>query len=72
MIKILTFNPFEIRSTAIFCSWSPDGSHVATANGAQGPVPIAAIFNRGEWRPDVSLVGHDSAIEVVVGIEFLI
>ena len=51
-----------------FCSWSPDGSHVATANGAQGPVPIAAIFNRGDWRPDVSLVGHDSAIEVVVGI----
>ncbi|CAG8793008.1 8305_t:CDS:2, partial [Racocetra persica] len=46
-------------------SWSPDGSHVATANGAQGAVPIAAIFNRGEWRTDISLVGHDSAIEVV-------
>ncbi|CAG8518877.1 1932_t:CDS:10 [Acaulospora colombiana] len=46
-------------------SWSPDGSHVATANGAQGPIPIAAIFGRGKWRTDVSLVGHESAIEVV-------
>ncbi|CAG8460915.1 4287_t:CDS:10 [Racocetra fulgida] len=33
-------------------------------------VPIAAIFNRGEWRTDISLVGHDSAIEVVVSISF--
>ncbi|CAI2173761.1 11228_t:CDS:10 [Funneliformis geosporum] len=60
--------PYASSPTTTFyrrLSWSPDGSHVATANGAQGPVPVAAIFNRGEWRPDVSLVGHDSAIEVV-------
>ncbi|CAB4382410.1 WD40 repeat-like protein [Rhizophagus irregularis] len=60
--------PYTSSPTTTFyrrLSWSPDGSHVATANGAQGPVPIAAIFNRNDWRPDVSLVGHDSAIEVV-------
>ncbi|CAG8610013.1 8611_t:CDS:10 [Dentiscutata erythropus] len=60
--------PYASSPTTTFyrrLSWSPDGSHVATANGAQGAVAIAAIFNRGEWRTDISLVGHDSAIEVV-------
>ncbi|CAG8543394.1 13868_t:CDS:10, partial [Cetraspora pellucida] len=60
--------PYTSSPTTTFyrrLSWSPDGSHVATANGAQGAVAIAAIFNRGEWRTDISLVGHDSAIEVV-------
>ncbi|CAI2173760.1 11227_t:CDS:10 [Funneliformis geosporum] len=60
--------PFASSTSTTFyrrLSWSPDGSHVATANGAQGPVPVAAICNRDEWKPDVSLVGHDSAIEVV-------
>ncbi|CAG8543595.1 1250_t:CDS:10 [Acaulospora morrowiae] len=60
--------PYASSPTTTFyrrLSWSPDGSHVATANGAQGPIPIAAIFSRGKWRTDVSLVGHESAIEVV-------
>ncbi|CAG8559200.1 8448_t:CDS:10 [Diversispora eburnea] len=61
-------DPYTSSPTTTFyrrLSWSPDGSHVATANGAQGPIPIAAIFNRGKWQTDVSLVGHESAIEVV-------
>ena len=72
MIENLNLLENLLNESCFFYSWSPDGAHVATANGAWGPVPISAIFNRSEWRPDISLVGHDSAIEVVVSIRIFL
>ncbi|KAJ1965153.1 HIR complex subunit [Dipsacomyces acuminosporus] len=46
-------------------SWSPDGDCIATANAANGKVPVAAIVNRGSWKADLSFVGHRAAIEAV-------
>ncbi|KAJ1932628.1 HIR complex subunit, partial [Linderina macrospora] len=46
-------------------SWSPDGDCIATANAANGKVPVAAIVSRGEWNADLSFVGHRAAIEAV-------
>lgn len=47
-------------------SWSPNGSHIVTANAVNGVHCIAAIVNRDEWTADVSLVGHQLPIEVAV------
>ncbi|KAJ1809320.1 HIR complex subunit, partial [Coemansia sp. RSA 2599] len=46
-------------------SWSPDGECIATANAANGKVPVAAIINRDSWSADLSFVGHRAAIEAV-------
>ncbi|ORX92019.1 WD40 repeat-like protein [Basidiobolus meristosporus CBS 931.73] len=46
-------------------SWSPEGSHIAAANAINGSVPVAAVISRDTWKSDVSLVGHDAAVEVV-------
>lgn len=47
-------------------SWSPEGSHIATANAVNGPVTIAAVIAREGWKADISLVGHDLPVEVAV------
>ncbi|KAG9301750.1 hypothetical protein G9A89_003297 [Geosiphon pyriformis] len=60
--------PFLSSPTTTFfrrLSWSPDGTHLAAANGYQGAVAIAPILVREEWIPDISLVGHSAAIGVV-------
>ncbi|KAI8322367.1 WD40 repeat-like protein [Martensiomyces pterosporus] len=46
-------------------SWSPDGECIATANAANGKVPVAAIVSRDTWKADLSFVGHRAAIEAV-------
>ncbi|KAJ2858094.1 HIR complex subunit [Coemansia erecta] len=46
-------------------SWSPDGECIATANAANGKVPVAAIIGRDSWSADLSFVGHRAAIEAV-------
>ncbi|KAL1924204.1 uncharacterized protein VTP21DRAFT_7239 [Calcarisporiella thermophila] len=59
--------PFSKSPNATFfqrLSWSPEGSHIATANAMNGPVPVSAVIGRGDWDSEISLVGHDAAIEV--------
>ncbi|KAJ2699401.1 HIR complex subunit [Coemansia sp. IMI 203386] len=46
-------------------SWSPDGDCIATANAANGKVPVAAVISRDTWAADLSFVGHRAAIEAV-------
>ncbi|KAJ1731048.1 HIR complex subunit [Coemansia biformis] len=46
-------------------SWSPDGDCIATANAANGKVPVAAVVTRDKWTADLSFVGHHAAIEAV-------
>ncbi|RUS24136.1 TUP1-like enhancer of split-domain-containing protein [Jimgerdemannia flammicorona] len=45
-------------------SWSPEGSHIATANAVNGPVTTAAVISREAWKSDISLLGHDLPVEV--------
>lgn len=46
-------------------SWSPDGAHIGGPNAMNAPVRVITIINRGTWSNDISLVGHEGAIEVV-------
>ncbi|BFZ57023.1 HIR complex subunit [Savitreella phatthalungensis] len=46
-------------------SWSPDGAHIGGPNAVNSPVRVISIINRGTWTHDISLVGHEGAIEVV-------
>jgi protein HIRA/HIR1 len=47
-------------------SWSPDGSHLVTPNSMNGPVFVSSVLERFSFNSQVSLVGHDCVVEVVV------
>ena len=62
--------------TVAFCaqasnlSWSPDGAHITASNATNnsGYVFVAAVISRGNWTADISLVGHENAVEVAVSL----
>ncbi|KAF5364609.1 hypothetical protein D9758_005563 [Tetrapyrgos nigripes] len=45
---------------------SPDGAHITASNATnnKGFVFIAAVFTRGTWTSEISLVGHENTVEV--------
>ena len=63
----LLLPPAEARLN-LRCSWSPDGAHITASNATnnQGFVFIAAVITRNQWTSDISLVGHENAVEVAV------
>ncbi|CAG8666614.1 1767_t:CDS:2, partial [Ambispora leptoticha] len=61
--------PFTSSPTTTFfrrLCWSPDGTHLSAANGSLDAIAIAPILVRDEWKADISLVGHNAPIGVVV------
>lgn len=50
------------------CTWSPDGETIVCPNATNGPIPTAAIIDRGRWsaqhKEQLSLVGHEGTTEV--------
>ncbi|THH30555.1 hypothetical protein EUX98_g3630 [Antrodiella citrinella] len=60
--------PFEDSPGTFFrrLSWSPDGAHITASNATNnsGYVFVAAVISRGNWTADISLVGHENAVEV--------
>ncbi|KAL4246407.1 Protein HIR [Abortiporus biennis] len=60
--------PFEDSPGTFFrrLSWSPDGAHITASNATnnKGYVFIAAVISRNTWTSEISLVGHENAVEV--------
>ncbi|TCD68876.1 HIR complex subunit [Steccherinum ochraceum] len=60
--------PFEDSPGTFFrrLSWSPDGAHITASNATNnsGYVFVAAVISRGNWTADISLVGHENAVQV--------
>jgi protein HIRA/HIR1 len=63
-----TFDMIINIQANVFNSWSPDGGHVAAADGINTHKHVAAIVARDDWNTDVSLVGHKHPVEVTVSI----
>ena len=59
--------PFKGSPSSTFfhrLSWSPDGSHLLTANAMNGPVFVSSVIDRYTWASDIALVGHENAVSV--------
>jgi hypothetical protein len=52
-------------------SWSPDGAHITASNATnqKGLVFIATVILRESWTTEISLVGHENAVEVAVCLD---
>ncbi|KAG1050954.1 hypothetical protein G6F43_006809 [Rhizopus delemar] len=63
-LRQVTFDMIINIQANVFNSWSPDGGHVAAADGINTHKHVAAIVARDDWNTDVSLVGHKHPVEV--------
>ncbi|GAA5916278.1 hypothetical protein JCM5296_002639 [Sporobolomyces johnsonii] len=45
-------------------TWSPDGAHIVTPNAMNGPIFVAAVISRQDWKSPSSLIGHPDIVQV--------